>query len=196
MNFLAHIYLSKEIDHLKIGNFIADSVVGKRYLDYPPQIQKGIILHRHIDTFTDSHPIWRSSKKHIVPVYGHYSGVIVDMYYDYFLALHWDKFCNVALQSYAQSFYNLLQNNFELLPKKVQNFLPIMIQENWLVKYKTIQGLSYILKQMDTRTKGISKMSQATNQLIEHHQELESQFFAFFKELQQEVDFFMSLNKF
>lgn len=196
MNFLAHIYLSNEQDFIKIGNFIADSVKGKDYLQYPKEVQQGIILHRHIDTFTDAHPIWRSSKKHLIAPYGHYSGVIVDMYYDYFLALHWNKYSKIPLELYAQNFYTLLQDNFEILPKRVQNFLPIMIAQNWLVQYQSIDGLKAILTQMDSRSKGVSKMSQATKQLLIHHSELEQEFFSFFEILQSEVDFFMNSNFF
>lgn len=80
MNFLAHIYLSAEIDELKIGNFIADSVKGKAYLKFPEMIQNGIILHRGIDSFTDGHPIVRKSTHRLFPFYSHYSGVIVDIF--------------------------------------------------------------------------------------------------------------------
>lgn len=196
MNFLAHIFLSKDITPIQIGNFIADSVRGKQYKDYPKDIQQGILLHRHIDTFTDAHPIWRQSKKRIVPVYNHYSAVIIDMYYDYFLAKNWPLFCETPLGEYSHNFYTTLEDNFEYLPEKVQHFYPIMVRENWLVKYQTIEGLGYILAQMDRRTKGISKMSLATKELELYHQELEQEFFTFFRLLQEEVDFFAEINNF
>ena len=84
MNFLAHIYLSGDNDLLKIGNFMADSVHGKRYLDYTDDLQKGILLHRFIDTFTDAHPIYRQSRRRLYEKYGHYAGVIMDFVYDHF----------------------------------------------------------------------------------------------------------------
>ena len=83
MNFLAHIYLSGDNDLIKIGNFMADGVRGNDYLDFPEEIQKGIILHRAIDTFTDAHPIFRKSKHRLHEKYGHYSGVIIDILYDH-----------------------------------------------------------------------------------------------------------------
>ena len=79
MNFLAHIYLSGDDDLIKIGNFMADGIRGLDYLDYPPKVQKGILLHRAIDTFTDAHPIFRKSKHRLHEKYGHYSGVIIDI---------------------------------------------------------------------------------------------------------------------
>ena len=86
MNFLAHIYLSGDDDELKIGNFIADSVKGKKFSQFPDQVQKGITLHRKIDSYTDSHPIVRESVLRLFPKYGHYSSVIVDILYDHFFS--------------------------------------------------------------------------------------------------------------
>ena len=147
MNFLAHIYLSGNSDSLKIGNFIADSIRGKQYLSFPLEIQKGILLHRAIDSYTDFHPIFRKSKHRLVPNYNHYSGVIVDIFYDHFLAKNWNLYCDMPLETYAQSFYKLLENHFEILPLRIQNMIPIMAAENWLVKYSTIEGIQYILTQ-------------------------------------------------
>ncbi|WP_025125784.1 acyl carrier protein phosphodiesterase [Myroides odoratimimus] len=190
MNFLAHIYLSGDDTLLKIGNFVADSIRGKDYLNYPTKIQQGVILHREIDTYTDAHEIWRKSKKLIVPKYNHYAAVLIDMYYDHFLAKNWDQYSFVSLEEYAHRFYTELQENFDVLPVKVQNFLHIMLEENWLVKYRSIEGLKYILTQMDRRTKGISKMSLATTELIEHYKTFEEHFSTFFTELQKHlIDF-------
>lgn len=190
MNFLAHIYLSGDDNLLKIGNFVADSIRGKDYLNYPTKIQQGVILHREIDTYTDAHEIWRKSKKLIVPQYNHYAAVLIDMYYDHFLAKNWIQYSSIPLEEYTQRFYTELQENFTILPVKVQNFLHIMLEENWLVKYRSIEGLKYILTQMDRRTKGISKMSFATTELIEHYKTFEEHFSTFFIELQEHlIDF-------
>jgi acyl carrier protein phosphodiesterase len=104
MNFLAHIYLSGNDNLLKIGNFMADSIRGNHYLDYPDSLRKGILLHRHIDTFTDSHPIYRKSKHRLHSKYGHYSGVIMDIVYDHFLSKNWSVYSNEKLEDYADEF--------------------------------------------------------------------------------------------
>ena len=92
MNFLAHIYLSGDNDLIKIGNFMADGIRGKQFENYHPEIQKGIILHRFIDTFTDAHPVFRQSTKKLHENYHHYAGVIVDVFYDHFLAKNWNLY--------------------------------------------------------------------------------------------------------
>ncbi|MGS4344155.1 ACP phosphodiesterase [Myroides odoratus] len=196
MNFLAHVYLSGQDEAKALGNFIADSVRGKQYLDFPRSIQHGILLHREIDTYTDNHPLWRKDKKLIVPVYNHYAAVIIDMYYDHFLAKNWALYHDLPLAQYAANFYASLERNFDLLPSKIQNFLSIMIRENWFMCYETIEGLGYILSQMDRRTKGISKMTQATKELVEHYDELERDFTKFFKELEHHVAFVQKTPRF
>lgn len=191
MNFLAHIYLSGDNELVKIGNFVADSVRGKKYLEYTAPIQQGIILHREIDTYTDAHPIWRQTKKSLVPRYNHYAAVIVDMFYDHFLACSWDKYSPTPLERYVNQFYESLIQNFDQLPERVQRFLPIMLDENWLLKYRDITGLEYILQKMDSRTKYISKMSFATEELILYYDTYQHEFEAFFKELELHVSSFV-----
>ena len=183
MNYLAHIYLSGEIDELKIGNFIADSIRGNKFSHFPEKIRAGIILHRHLDTFTDSHPTVRKSTHRLFDPYSHYSSVIVDILYDHFLAKNWKQYSDIPLYDYTQDFYKLLQDNFEILPSRVQNFLPYMIKDNWLYNYATIDGIGKILYQMDHRTKYKSNMKNATKELQLHYPLFEQEFTSFFKEI-------------
>ncbi|WP_286761150.1 acyl carrier protein phosphodiesterase [Salegentibacter sp. UBA1130] len=187
MNFLAHIYLSGDNSQLKIGNFIADSVKGKQYLDFPPEIQKGIILHRAIDTFTDTHPIVSKSVERLFDRYGHYSRVIVDILYDHFLAANWKEYCEIPLKEYTEDFYKLLEENFEVLPKPVQNFLPYMVADNWLYNYREIDGIEKILFQMNRRIKYRAKMHLAVEELREFYKEFENEFRMFFEDLRTYV---------
>jgi acyl carrier protein phosphodiesterase len=183
MNFLAHIYLSGDDDQLKIGNFIADSVKGKGFIKFPERIQQGIVLHRAIDTFTDAHPIFRQSSQRLFPTYSHYSTVIVDILYDHFLAANWKNYSSRPLDAYVQEFYELLQDNIEILPKPVQRFLPYMINDNWLLDYATLEGIGRILSQMNRRTKYKSKMDLAVRELDLYYMDFEEEFKLFFKDL-------------
>ena len=180
MNFLAHIYLSGDNEELILGNFIADSIKGKKYLNYPPGIQKGILLHRRIDHFTDTHPIVRRSSSKLHKNYSHYAGVIVDIFYDHFLASNWEEYSKVPLENFVADFYILLKKNFDLLPTPIQSFLPYMVAENWLLSYASIDGISRILYQMNIRTRNIVQMDKAVNELREHYSEFEKDFSEFF----------------
>jgi acyl carrier protein phosphodiesterase len=183
MNFLAHIYLSGDNDLIKIGNFMADGIRGKHFESYPIDVQKGIILHRAIDTFTDAHPIFRQSTKRLHENYHHYAGVIVDVFYDHFLAKNWSKYSDEKLDLFVDRFYQSLQDNNAILSERTKGMMPYMIKYNWLVSYQTVEGINRILTQMDHRTNNESKMRFATNELSEFYSEFETEFTEFFKEL-------------
>src|SRR5690606_14252279 len=128
-------------DMVKIGNFMADSVRGNKFENYSIELKKGILLHRAIDSFTDSHPIDRQSKHRLHEKYGHYSGVIMDIFYDHYLAKNWHKYSNEPLETYANNFYSLLQRDYDILTPTVQKMIPYMMARNWLVCYASIEGL-------------------------------------------------------
>lgn len=186
MNFLAHIYLSEDNDLIKIGNFIADGIRGKQFENYHPEIQKGIILHRFIDTYTDAHPIFRKSTKRLHKEYHHYAGVIVDVFYDHFLAKNWNHYSDEKLETFVDHFYQSLGDNYDLLSERTQGMMPYMIKNNWLVSYQSVEGINGILTQMDRRTKNQSKMRFATNELKEYYAEFENEFTSFFKDLKNQ----------
>jgi len=183
MNFLAHIYLSGTNDAITIGNFIADGIRGNKYQNYPKAMQTGILLHRQIDTFTDAHKTVRISKKRLHKNYGHYSGVIVDILYDHFLAKNWSNYSKIPLSDYIDDFYRTLQNNFELLPARIQKMMPYMIADNWLLSYASIEGIAKVLVGMNKRTQNRSQMNLAVNELQEFYNEFEDEFTRFFDEL-------------
>ena len=183
MNFLAHIYLSGDNDLMKIGNFMADGIHGKNFDAFPLEIQKGIVLHRSIDTFTDAHPIFRQSTKRLHANYHHYSGIIVDIFYDHFLAKNWSTYSDEKLENYSERFYQSLRDNYDLLTLKTQKMLPYMIDHNWLLSYQTIENIENVLARMDTRMKYDSNMRFSVAELKTFYVEFESEFTAFFKEL-------------
>jgi acyl carrier protein phosphodiesterase len=185
MNFLAHIYLSGDNDLLKIGNFMADSIHGNKFNDYPTEIRKGILMHRSIDSFTDMHPVYRQSKHRLHEKYGHYSGVIMDIFYDHFLAKNWKTYSDEKLEDYADNFYLLLKESYDLLTEKVKGMLPYMIERNWLVSYASIEGLEMILFQMDHRTKNRVAMHESIVELKQFYLQFDEEFCLFFEDLKQ-----------
>ena len=183
MNFLAHLYLSGNNTDLMIGNFIADHIRGNKFSHFKEGIQKGIFLHREIDTFTDAHDIVRKSKRRLHERYGHYDGVIIDIFYDHFLAKNWNTYSQISLDIYVSSVYKLLEENFEILPEKTQEILPYLKKYNWLYNYQFAKGIQEVLNGMNKRTKGKSKMNLASEDLLIHYQLLEDDFTLFFEDL-------------
>ena len=183
MNFLAHIYLSFGDDEITIGNFIADSIRGNKFKHLPERVQKGILLHREIDTYTDAHPIARLSSKRLHQNYSHYSRVIVDIFYDHFLAKNWQQYSDTPLGIFVDKFYDLLEDNFTILPDGTKRMIPYMISDNWLLNYAQMDGISRVLSGMNRRTNNKSKMNFAILDLEKNYEAFEVEFTAFFNEL-------------
>ena len=187
MNFLSHLYLSGDSEGLIIGNFIADSVKGSDYKNYSSEIQKGIILHREIDTYTDNHEIVEHSKERLRHKYKKYAGVIVDIYYDHFLAINWEEHSKQRLSEYTTEIYKLIQKNNSILPNKSAMFTKYMLHHNILENYNNITGIEKVLKGMSRRTTFESNMEFAIDDLKEHFHLFESEFKQFFPELKHYV---------
>ncbi|OIQ30388.1 MAG: ACP phosphodiesterase [Bacteroidetes bacterium MedPE-SWsnd-G2] len=183
MNFLAHIYLSGDNKLITLGNFGADSIKGKQYAKYPEEFQVGVLLHRQIDSFTDSHPIVRQSTKRLHSKYGHYSGIIVDIFYDHFLAKNWSEYHNSNLSDFVSDFYQTLLRHQDIMPERIQQMTPFLIQDNWLLSYAKTSGIATVLTNMNRRTGYKSNMNKAIEDLQLHYSEFETEFRTYFTEL-------------
>jgi len=182
MNFLGHFYLSQDDPELIVGNFIADHIKGKKYIDYPSGISKGIMMHRNIDHFTDSHEMVRNGRKRLFDKYRHYSGVIIDMYYDHFLANLWSSYSDQKLSEFTHYIYDIIEAHWEHLPTQSQHMYPYMKSGNWLLRYATTQGIGQSLSGMSRRLNNNSKLEQATEQLDEFYHDFGNEFKTFIAE--------------
>ena len=183
MNVLAHIYLSGDSDEIIIGNYLGDYVKGKDYLNYPDQIRKGIIIHRHIDAFTDRHPVVHRSKLYFTRKYHKYSGVVTDILYDHFLTKEWNLFSRKPIESVTYNFYMAMVNNFEILPAKVKEMIPSFIINNWIESYQTIGGIRRVLKTLSRTTSLPNETRFAIRELKKNYGALEDDFLEFFPQL-------------
>lgn len=186
MNYLAHIYLSGENEGIIVGNFIADYIKGKSYLKLPDTIQTGILLHRQIDTFTDKHPKSAEAKQLLRPEFGLYSGIIVDFLYDHFLAANWSKYSDESLRSFSKRTHAILLSNFGLLPRRVQGFLPFLIQNRRLESYATVNGIIDSIRIMSKYSSLPDKHDFAKKILISNYDFLTENFHLFMSEI---IDF-------
>jgi acyl carrier protein phosphodiesterase len=188
MNFLSHLFLSGESEGLIIGNYIADSVKGSAFNNFSPEIQKGIILHRKIDTYTDSHSIVEESKIRLRPKYKKYASVIVDVYYDHYLAANWNDYSNESLDQYTQKIYSIINQHKHNFPLKSQHFTKYMLEYNILSAYANMDGIERVLHGMSRRASFVSNMEHAIHDLKEHYPLFETEFKGFFPELQRFVN--------
>lgn len=184
MNFLAHIYLSGDDSDIRVGNFIGDFVKGAQMESFPTSIKNGILLHRQIDSFTDAHPVVRKSKERLHAKYRHYAGVIVDVFYDHFLAKNWDQYSSENLLEYTDSFYKEIAGYKEIIPDKANHMLIYMKRDNWLFNYRLVEGIDRSLTGMSRRTTFVSHMENASQDLENHMEEFSDEFSEFFPDLQ------------
>lgn len=183
MNFLAHAYLSGDSDQVMLGNFIADFVKGKAAEFCQKNVYKGILLHREIDFFTDRHRQFAESKQRLWLKHRHYSSVIVDIFYDHFLAKNWQEYSTTPLHDFAGHVYSTMQRFDALLPLKAKQVLPRMIADNWLVNYQHLEGINRAMQGMARRASFRSEMARATDDLQKDYDKFENDFREFFPEL-------------
>ncbi|GAB3650995.1 ACP phosphodiesterase [Echinicola sediminis] len=183
MNFLAHAYLSFDHPKVLLGNFIGDFVRGNLEEQFEPGIVAGILLHREIDHFTDTHPVVKEAQKLLKPKYNKYAWVITDVYFDYFLSKHWQDYDHRSIQDFAKEVYHIIEENEQLLPQNFLYMFHYMKKENWLVAYGTIAGMKASLTGISKHTSFDSKMETAHLFLKEHEKELKVYFDQFFPEL-------------
>ncbi|MCE1197889.1 MAG: ACP phosphodiesterase [Marinilabiliales bacterium] len=183
MNYLAHIYLSGNNDGIRIGNFIGDYVKGNRYLEYPDQVALGIKMHRAIDAFTDAHPLVKESNKLLQPGMGRYAGIVTDIFFDHFLAANFNDYSNQSLRHFAREAHSLFLSHFMMLPLRVKQFLPFLIQHRRFESYAATENLVSVLEIMSKRTSLPANGQWAVDTLHAHYTEFESHFKSFFEEM-------------
>ena len=185
MNYLAHIVLSFNNPELIVGNFIADSVHGNNFDGLSENVVNGIMLHRKIDTFTDSHPIYLTSKHRFSNDFGKYSGVLMDMIYDHYLAKNFHKFSELELQKFCSNVYDLLYEHLHYFPEPAKRFYGYMIEHNVLYNYSTLKGLEIVLTHLNHRIRHRYQLQNSIQLIKEQNNETEEEFFIFFDDLKK-----------
>lgn len=183
MNYLAHLYLSGSNEKLMVGNFIGDFVKGKQWEKYHPEIGKGILLHRQIDTFTDNHPKFNEARIHFKSDFGRYSGIIVDFLFDHYLAKNWASYSEKSLSQFTKQAHLVLLKNFLRLPAQVQQFLPFLISNKRLESYANINGIIEAVGVMSKYSSLPNKPELLEEIWLKKYHILEENFTAFMPEL-------------
>ncbi|MBD1882617.1 DUF479 domain-containing protein [Microcoleus sp. FACHB-45] len=183
MNYLAHLFLSEGTPESLIGNLLGDFVKGTALNLYPEEIRKGIDLHRKVDSYTDSHPIVRSSKSLVSSQRRRFAGVLIDVFYDHFLAKNWLEYSEIPLRDFSQDVYKILQDNRDILPDSLQRVLPTIIARDLLSSYQEIAEIGITLTRMSARLKRTNNLASGIEDLTANYQRLESDFRDFFPDL-------------
>lgn len=181
MNYLGHAFLSLGDPEILVGNMIGDYVKGKKALDnYPEKIKKGILLHRQLDSMADMHPATTRAKVWFRERYSLYSGPIIDIVYDHFLATDPHFFKNEEyLYEFSQDVYKKLEEHSQYFPPQFAKMFPYMVEQNWLYNYRHVKGVERSLGGLYRRAKSMPPTDDAYNTFILRYYQLEQCFFEF-----------------
>lgn len=184
MNYLAHLYLSEDSDAALIGNLMGDFVKGRpETLPYPAPVTRGILLHRRVDTFTDQHPTFLTSRARLEPPYRRFAGIIIDLAYDHFLARNWSRYSDIPLAAFAARAYEALAKHHDQLPPRLRRISPLMREQDWLTAYRELTNVERSLAGIARRLSRPTPLAEAGPQLRVHYEALASDFHAFMPEL-------------
>ncbi|MDD2277623.1 MAG: ACP phosphodiesterase [Bacteroidales bacterium] len=183
MNFLAHLYLSGDNVDIRMGNFIGDYVKGRSLERYQDGVQKGIFIHRAIDFYTDNHPATFEVRQLFREGYRKYAGVVVDVFFDHFLARYWATFSPFPLKGFTRKFYYQMILRYRELPSKVRVVLPLLIQTNRLYSYHKIEGMEQTLQIMSRVTSLPDRTEFAIETLLYNYSFIRDQFLIFFPDI-------------
>src|SRR4249920_1836443 len=179
MNYLAHLYLSEPSEDAWLGSLLGDFVKGPLDGRYSGDITRAIVLHRNIDTFTDAHPLVLQSKSRISPERRRYAGIMIDMFYDHFLAKCWDEFHAEPLGAFTARIYAILERRHATLPERLQQMAPKMAQWHWLGSYAEVGSIHTALDRMSQRLTRENRLLGSADELTQHYAALETDFRAF-----------------
>ncbi len=179
MNYFAHAWLSFNQPEILVGNMISDFVKGKKRFDFSEGVQKGIMLHRNIDSFTDTHDTTREAKMFFKPAVGLYAGAFVDVVYDHFLATDINEFTDDTLLNFSSEVYDQLEEHQSILPEKFNRILPYMKRDNWLYNYKSMHGIERSFEGLIHRAKYLNSSSLPFSCFKENYEALQNCYAAF-----------------
>lgn len=183
MNYLAHLLLAGPEPHALLGALMGDFVKGPLDQRYPPAITRALLLHRRVDTFTDAHPVTAASRRRISPDRRRFAGIMVDLFYDHFLARDWDAHANEPLDAFTARVYALLGQHEALLPDRLRSIAPHMAESNWLASYARVESIHTTLDRMSLRLKRENRLTGAGTELDANYAAMEGDFRAFFPDL-------------
>ncbi len=172
MNYLTHLFLSDPTPGCRVGNLIADSVKGPITDEWPIDIARGLRQHRQLDVFAHQHPVYQRSRRRLDPRYGLCRGVMIDIFYDHFLASDWVRYSQRPLAEYADEAYRLLEEYDEQLPA---NFRPVaarMIEHDWLTAYRQVKVIAIVLERVAGRLTRFTPMANGIGALLDNYEEL------------------------
>jgi acyl carrier protein phosphodiesterase len=185
MNFLAHALLSGQDGDILLGNLMADFLKPGTPMPDCDGVRRGIEWHYEIDRFMDSHPLVARSRARLFGQHRHYSAVLVDLFYDHLLATNWSNFSQQPLERFAFDVYQQLHARQEMMPPRMREVVPAMIEGDWLVSYGKPEGICYALSRVQRRASRGDGLMRSWNEFLEEKPLYEAEFFEFMPQIME-----------
>lgn len=176
MNYLCHLYLSDPAPESLVGSLLGDFVKGRLDATYSPAMTRAIALHRRVDSFAHTHPAVRRSKARLDPSFRHYKPILVDIFYDHFLAGNWSRYSPLPLSDFARQVYRALRACHDILPERMQQVAERMIAHDWLTSYREVATIGTVLERMSLRLSRPNPVGSGVGELIGNYAALEADF--------------------
>lgn len=183
MNYLAHVFLAEQSPEGLVGAILGDFVKGRLDGRYGPVVREGILLHRLIDRFTEDHTTVRASRALIQPERRRFAGIMIDVFYDHFLAKCWRDYSAIPLPHFTQQVYAALQAHYHQLPERLQRMLPAMRSNDWLAAYGQLETIHVAIDGISRRLKRKNRLQGGGVELERNYTQLEAHFMSFFEDL-------------
>jgi len=192
LNYLVHLYLAEPSDESLLGNLMGDFVKGPLDERFPPDIASGISLHRHIDSFAHTDPVFRGSKDRLDRSFGYFRPILVDIFYDHILARDWSHYSSMPLEAFAEGVYDALERHRDSLPQGLRDVAPRMIRHNWLVSYRNEETIQRVLNRISQRLSRSNPLPEGFGEWRQHREGLTSDFARFLPRAQHSAQRFLS----
>ena len=183
MNFLAHAYLARGSERAILGALMGDFVKGPLEGRYDAELTRALTLHRRIDSYTDAHDVVRCSRRRVSPGRRRFAGILVDMFYDHFLARLWEEYCDIPLEQFTAHVYAVLRAHRALLPERLQQLAAHMSDGDWLSSYRSALAVAAAIDRMGGRLRRGNAMLGSGDELLAQYQPFESDFRLFFPDV-------------
>jgi len=183
VNFLAHAYLARGSDRAILGSLMGDFVKGPLEGRYDAELTRALALHRRIDSYTDAHDVVRSSRRRVSPARRRFAGILVDMFYDHFLARLWAEYCNVPLEQFTAHVYAVLREHRPLLPERLLQIATRMGDGDWLASYQRVEAVAVALDRIGGRLTRGNAMLRSGDELLAQYETFEADFRLFFPDV-------------
>ncbi|MCP4982405.1 MAG: DUF479 domain-containing protein [Gammaproteobacteria bacterium] len=188
MNHFAHLVLSQPTIESTVGNLLGDFARGLEQDSLPAAVRAGLLNHRAVDRFTDSHPLVVEMKRGFSDQRRRFAGIALDIYFDHLLLNHWSRFEERSLEVLITEFYHRMTAGRVLMPgEDMRKVTRRIVEYDWFGSYRQRDAIADSLDRVAGRIRFDNQFANAIEDLERNHELIEQGFLDFYPQLQNHV---------